>query len=452
MATLTHAPDEWQRRVLVPTTAGQLEIRDARAGLTPAQQWLLRQFQPEVSLAEIAMQPGAPDLASLVRDASVLLAMGFAQEARGARRSVLPPLTQAPPDLDDSRLDTTVSDPDEPARRPAWMQTAALAGVGFVGTLGLIYAFMPRPGSGPAPAPAVPPTTAPAPPPAVAAPAPPAAPSNPPPSPTPATTTAPAAESTASTAAATGAKMAPSRAAPAATPPTAPPATRPTPSRAPSPTTAPPPPAVEPRRPPPSVTTTPAPPPPRRDAEPAPAAPSRRDSVERRPPPSVPAPFPTTAPAPTRVAPSPPPPSPAPPPITRTPSPYEYRPLPPPPAPPPPAVEAVPRTTPAPLPAPASAPGAAGSSAAPAAPPLAPLSQVRPQFPREALSGSRREVTLRARLAINGQGEVTRVDFIDSMLANRPFERAARDALQQWRFPPGAPDRSYRTEVHFKLE
>jgi len=79
---------------------------------------------------------------------------------------------------------------------------------------------------------------------------------------------------------------------------------------------------------------------------------------------------------------------------------------------------------------------------------LKPLSRVMPDFPPE----GREAVTLQARLAINPKGEVTRVDFDNASLRTRPFERAARTALLQWRFPEGSGDRLFRTEVAFKPE
>lgn len=118
-------------------------------------------------------------------------------------------------------------------------------------------------------------------------------------------------------------------------------------------------------------------------------------------------------------------------------------------APPPPAIAPATATATA-----TPAPAAAADAAAPqpgAQPALRPLSRVMPDPPPE-VRDLRGEVTLQARLAINARGEVTRVDFDNGSLRTRPFERAARNALLQWRFPEGGGERSFRAEISFKPE
>jgi hypothetical protein len=105
--------------------------------------------------------------------------------------------------------------------------------------------------------------------------------------------------------------------------------------------------------------------------------------------------------------------------------------------------------------APATRPTAPTAPTAVAAKALAlrPSSVVEPQFPREGWGLGSRVVTLQARLSLDAAGSVTRVDFVHgASTAGRVFERAARNALMQWRFPPGAADRSYVQELTFKEE
>lgn len=104
-------------------------------------------------------------------------------------------------------------------------------------------------------------------------------------------------------------------------------------------------------------------------------------------------------------------------------------------------------------------PPAAGTSAASAAsggtktPVLRPTSIVDPEFPREGLGLGTREVSLTAKLSLDASGRVTEVDFVrGGGGASRVFERAARKALMQWRFPTGAAGRSFTQELSFKEE
>lgn len=92
------------------------------------------------------------------------------------------------------------------------------------------------------------------------------------------------------------------------------------------------------------------------------------------------------------------------------------------------------------------------SGAAPAPAPAAglrPVSRVEPSFPREGIGLGARAVLLRARLTVAADGSVSQVGFIQSEVGARPFERAARSALLQWRFPPGVGERTYLQEVRF---
>jgi hypothetical protein len=105
-------------------------------------------------------------------------------------------------------------------------------------------------------------------------------------------------------------------------------------------------------------------------------------------------------------------------------------------------------TAPAPTPVAAAGPLPRSGSTA-----LRPLSTVTPEYPRTALrEGQAEDVVLKARLTVGPGGEVRQVDFGAVGLRERPFLRAARDAMLQWRFPEGTAERSYSTDVVFKRE
>lgn len=80
---------------------------------------------------------------------------------------------------------------------------------------------------------------------------------------------------------------------------------------------------------------------------------------------------------------------------------------------------------------------------------LAVLSRVEPEFPHEAAAIGADEGHVRARLTIDGTGEVTRVEVLKAQ-PRRVFDRAAVRALAQWRFNSGASDRSYEVDIDFK--
>jgi hypothetical protein len=84
--------------------------------------------------------------------------------------------------------------------------------------------------------------------------------------------------------------------------------------------------------------------------------------------------------------------------------------------------------------------------------PLRPVSNPAPSFPREGVSDGRREVVLKARLLVGPAGDVARVEFSATTPRDRAFERSARTALLQWRFPEGAGERNYWTDLVFKLD
>jgi outer membrane biosynthesis protein TonB len=83
---------------------------------------------------------------------------------------------------------------------------------------------------------------------------------------------------------------------------------------------------------------------------------------------------------------------------------------------------------------------------------LRPVSTVEPNFPRDGLGLGGRTVNLQARLTVDANGIVTAVNFVPSSAGTRAFERSARVALLQWRFPAGAGERLYTQQLRFSEE
>lgn len=424
-------------RILALTPAGQRELRDPRAGLSLPQRWLLVQVDGESSLADIAERTaGTAQVDRLPRDAAKLVSLGMAYDVGEPGPSEFGPSTQQ-----GDFAATVMSPPISAAmglppggygasrsRLPMLAIGGALALAG-VGAGYLLWS-----------------PSSPAPP--AAAPASPTAPS------TGAAAVSPVQEAAASVAATLAAPL-PARAETPALPPplptspgavgpgaqplpvataplqggvAAPAVVAPLPARAASgsrlagnnPVA-------------PLPYGSPAQPPARRSDEPA-----LRVGTE---PPAAAIVAPTATPAPTPA----PPPAPAPASTAPAPPPVAVAPSPPPPA------QSV-STAPAPVAYSAPAPSPAPASLAAAAAPLRPVSNPAPTFPREAVADSRREVLLKARLVVGPTGEVTRVEFTDSSPRDRAFERSARTTLLQWRFPEGSGERSYRTDLVFKLD
>lgn len=80
---------------------------------------------------------------------------------------------------------------------------------------------------------------------------------------------------------------------------------------------------------------------------------------------------------------------------------------------------------------------------------VAVLSRVQPEFPHEAVAIGAEEGHVRARLMIDGAGEVTRVEVLKAT-PRRVFDRAVIRALAQWHFNSGSGDRSYEVDIDFK--
>jgi protein TonB len=122
---------------------------------------------------------------------------------------------------------------------------------------------------------------------------------------------------------------------------------------------------------------------------------------------------------------------------------------------------------PAPAPAPAKLPEAAPAkpkvenvklaSAAPTTLP-APLplaaklvSRVDPDFPREAVQAGADHGNVKARMTLDANGNVTRVEVVEAN-PRRIFDRAVVRALSQWRFSDGPSGRTVETEVEFRMK
>ena len=120
---------------------------------------------------------------------------------------------------------------------------------------------------------------------------------------------------------------------------------------------------------------------------------------------------------------------------------------------PPVVVAAAPRA-PEPIAAPAPAPVVVASAAptarpAPEVPSLVTvLSRQQPDFPRDAARQGVESGSVRARITINGGGDVSNVTIIQARPL-RVFDRSVVSALSLWKFNPGADGRTYDTEVSF---
>jgi TonB family protein len=110
-----------------------------------------------------------------------------------------------------------------------------------------------------------------------------------------------------------------------------------------------------------------------------------------------------------------------------------------------------------PVPSPA-APGLSAAPLAASAPfmiprtpsePLFPLSHQVPQFPAEAAQAGVSEGRVRARLEIDGEGNVTRVSILEAR-PERVFDRAVTETLGRWKFARGVGSRQFETEVEFR--
>ena len=77
------------------------------------------------------------------------------------------------------------------------------------------------------------------------------------------------------------------------------------------------------------------------------------------------------------------------------------------------------------------------------------VSKVEPEFPREAIQAGADAGRVKARMTVDGTGEVTRVEIIEAT-PRRVFDRAVVKTLSQWKFNPGNAGRAVEIEVEFK--
>ena len=76
------------------------------------------------------------------------------------------------------------------------------------------------------------------------------------------------------------------------------------------------------------------------------------------------------------------------------------------------------------------------------------VSKIEPEFPREAVQAGIEKGLVKARMTIDGSGEVTRVEVLEAN-PRRVFDRAVVKTLSQWRFNSGASGRVVEIDVNF---
>jgi len=77
------------------------------------------------------------------------------------------------------------------------------------------------------------------------------------------------------------------------------------------------------------------------------------------------------------------------------------------------------------------------------------LSRVEPDFPRAAFQSRVERGLVKARMTLDGSGNVTRVDIVEAQ-PRRVFDNTVTAALSQWKFSDGAAGRTYDTEIVFQ--
>jgi protein TonB len=83
-----------------------------------------------------------------------------------------------------------------------------------------------------------------------------------------------------------------------------------------------------------------------------------------------------------------------------------------------------------------------------AAPDATVVSKVDPEFPREAIQAGADKGVVKARMTVDGTGEVVRVEILEAQ-PRRVFDRAVIKTLSQWRFSSGANGRTVEIDVNF---
>ena len=112
----------------------------------------------------------------------------------------------------------------------------------------------------------------------------------------------------------------------------------------------------------------------------------------------------------------------------------------------------------APEPVPAAPPKVDLAAARPAVAPLPTgipvaklVTRVDPEFPREAVQAGAENGIVKARMTLDGNGNVTRVEVVEAN-PRRLFDRAVVRALSQWHFSDGPSGRTVETEVEFRMK
>ncbi len=77
------------------------------------------------------------------------------------------------------------------------------------------------------------------------------------------------------------------------------------------------------------------------------------------------------------------------------------------------------------------------------------VSRVEPEFPHEAAAVGAEKGHVRARVTIDGVGEVKHVEIVDAS-PRRVFDRAVTHALVQWHFNTGSDGRLYEVNIDFQ--
>lgn len=77
------------------------------------------------------------------------------------------------------------------------------------------------------------------------------------------------------------------------------------------------------------------------------------------------------------------------------------------------------------------------------------VTKVEPEFPREAIQAGADNGKVKARMTLDGTGEVTRVEILEAN-PRRLFDRAVVKTLSQWKFTSGNAGRAVEIDIEFK--
>jgi protein TonB len=76
------------------------------------------------------------------------------------------------------------------------------------------------------------------------------------------------------------------------------------------------------------------------------------------------------------------------------------------------------------------------------------VTKVDPEFPREAIQAGADKGVVKARMTVDGTGEVVRVEILEAQ-PRRVFDRAVIKTLSQWRFNSGTNGRTVEIDINF---